>query len=112
MQYLFPNSPSERVELARRAVLTVGNLDWPTRVLLAAAEAADAVIRPAYRDTVACVVADKCSDAIVELSTVRSLDTAIRDAIASAGLDDVIPSHSVHRLVWRVVFDLWGGPVK
>ena len=107
----FP-TPSHRVQCARYFAVTAGSLDWSTRVLLAAAEAADAVVSPFFRDAVACAIADKCGDAVAELRTVSALNVAVRDAISAAGLEHSVSDQAAYKLVWRLVFDMWGGPVR
>lgn len=99
-----------RVERARRRAASASHLEWSERVLLAAAEAADACVAPAVRAEVACAVADKAGVAFRELETLRGVRVILTDAIASAGLTDRVPAHVVTRLAWRLVFDLWGGP--
>jgi hypothetical protein len=107
------NGPSEykvRVAQARRKAVSAPHLEWSERVLLAAAEAAEFCVAPAVQAEVACAIADKAGIALRELETLRGVRVAITDAVASAGLDDRVPAHVVTRLVWRLVFDLWGGP--
>jgi hypothetical protein len=111
MQYMNqPSDPARRVAQARALAATASQLDWTTRVLLAAAEAADATVAPAVRAQVACAIADKAGDAFGDLATVRAAHHAVVDALASAGVADHVPGPAVTRLVWRLVFDLWGGP--
>ncbi len=105
-----PNEYVVRVEHARRQAVSAPHLEWSERVLLAAAEAADSCVAPAVRAEVACVIADKAGVALRELETLRGVRFVITDALASAGLADRVPAHVVTRLVWRLVFDLWGGP--
>lgn len=99
-----------RVERARRRAATVSHLEWDERVLLAAAEAAEACVPAAVRAELSCVIADKVGIALHDAQTVGALGLAVADAMASSGLAPQVPAHTISRLTWRLVFDLWGGP--
>lgn len=101
--------PTARIRRARNRAGTAARLTWTERVLLAAAEAADATVAPRLRSEVACAVADKAAIALHEAQTVRALRLALIEALASSGVE-ALPGGSLHRFTWRLVFDLWGGP--
>lgn len=99
-----------RVERARYRSVTATRLEWHERVLLAAVEAADWCVAPAVRAEMACMIADKAAGPLHDMETVRGVQVAIVDALASAGLAGRVPAPAVTRVAWRLVFDLWGGP--
>ena len=101
-----------RVERARRRATTVSHLEWDERVLLAAAEAAEACVPAVVRVQLSCVIADKAGVALHDAQTVGALglDVAEAEAVASSGLGPQVPAHTISRLTWRLVLDLWGGP--
>lgn len=104
------NEHQVRVNRALRRAVTAPRLEWEERVLLAAAEAAQACVAPALRPLVACAVADKAADVLRTAESVGSVRIAVAEALASVGLVAQVPEHVAGRLAWRLVFDLWGGP--
>ncbi|MCD9625257.1 hypothetical protein [Rhabdothermincola salaria] len=105
-------TPTDRVRRARELAVSAATLDVQTRLLLAAAEAADATVTTELRARVACAIADKAQHDIAAASSVREMHTAVCDALASDDLAGIVPGGAVVRLVWRLVFDLWGGPER
>jgi hypothetical protein len=110
MQHPVRSLGVERVQRARRASVAASSLDWETRVLLAAAEAADSCVAPQIRAAVACAIADKAASELRDAHTVRAARLAVVQAISAGALAPVVPAGAITRLTWRMVFDLWGGP--
>jgi hypothetical protein len=88
-------APARRVKYGRRAVSIGSGLVWNTRVLSAAAEVAESHIEPAHREVVARALADACSEVVAELSAVRGLLLAVRDALEAADLGDEVPAYEM-----------------